>query len=250
MGMEIMIVLIFLVGLVIEVGVLKLVARWLKFSQLTFLYALLLVIASSLGLAAGELIFGLGGYLPEAVVTIFAVVISYALFHWLLLRRYGSKWKETLKLYAINTIAVVILSLIIVLPVRLFLIEPFYVKGQAMVPTYEDGSYLLIDKFSKDYQRGDVVVFRYPLDKSKYFVKRIIGLPGESIKIIDGQVFINNEALDETDIIKSTSDEYEALLSEKEYYLLGDNRPASLDSRMFGPVTENDIMGAVFYQVN
>src|SRR3989338_3890002 len=86
---------------------------------------------------------------------------------------------------------VVVISLAIIIPVRYFLIKPFYVKGASMEPNFHDYEYLIIDELTYRFnepQRGDVVVFRYPLDRGQFFIKRVVGLPGETITIGNGQV--------------------------------------------------------------
>src|SRR3990167_6014570 len=101
-------------------------------------------------------------------------------------------------------IKVVVISLAIIVPVRYFLIKPFYVKGASMEPNFYDHEYLIIDEFSyrfADPDRGDSVVFRYPFDRSQYFIKRIIGLPGEKIKVSGGEVLVFNSATAEYEVL-------------------------------------------------
>jgi signal peptidase I len=152
---------------------------------------------------------------------------------------------------------VVVISLAIIIPVRYFLIQPFYVKGASMEPNFHDHEYLIIDEVSYrfgDPQRGDIVVFRYPNDPRQYFIKRIVGLSGERIKISDGQITIFNDEnpegmnLDETSYLGPifTSGDKDIQIGSDEFFLLGDNRGASLDSRSFGPVSDNFIVGRVW----
>src|SRR3989344_8898539 len=85
-----------------------------------------------------------------------------------------------------ETIKVVVISLAIILPIRYYLVQPFFVKGASMEPSFEDGDYLLINEISYRFsapERGDVIVFRYPKDRSQFFIKRIVGLPGETVEI-------------------------------------------------------------------
>jgi len=149
---------------------------------------------------------------------------------------------------------VVVISLAIIIPVRYFLIKPFYVKGASMEPNFYDHEYLIIDEITyrfSDPERGDTVVFRYPFDVSQHFIKRVIGLPGENIKISEGKIHIFNnsssefEQLDEAYLLPAmkTLGEIEITLGPDEYFLLGDNRIASLDSRAFGPVKREYIVG-------
>ena len=149
---------------------------------------------------------------------------------------------------------VVVISLAIIVPVRYFLIKPFYVKGASMEPNFYDHEYLIIDEITYRFsapERGDSVVFRFPLDPGQYFIKRIIGLPNEKIKIADGKIYILNQAKPEGEVLNEdyllpamkTLGEVEVQLGADEYYLLGDNRTASLDSRIFGPVKRQFIVG-------
>jgi len=150
---------------------------------------------------------------------------------------------------------IVIIALAIIIPIRYFLIQPFFVKGASMDPNFLDGDYLIIDEISYRFnepQRGDVVVFHYPLDRSQFFIKRIIGLPGETVKIEDGKIFIYSEdtsdekvVLDESEYLENayTSGNLEISLRDNEYFVLGDNRSASSDSRKWGGVNKDYIIG-------
>ena len=150
---------------------------------------------------------------------------------------------------------IVIISLAIIIPIRYFLIQPFFVKGASMEPSYLDGDYLIIDEISYRFEkpeRGDVVIFRYPLDSSQFFIKRIIGLPGETVEIKDGKVFIYNQevpdkkiTLDESAYLDDvyTQGNLEITLKADEYFVLGDNRRASSDSRKWGAVPRKNILG-------
>ncbi len=157
-------------------------------------------------------------------------------------------------------IKIVIISLLIILPIRYFIIQPFYVKGASMEPTFHDHEYLIIDEISyrfNDPQRGEVIVFRYPDNPQEYFIKRVIGLPGEKIEIINGDIFIYNidnpegfkleEATYLADNIKTyNTNEAPVELGASEYFVLGDNRYASKDSRTFGALNKSFITGRVF----
>lgn len=157
----------------------------------------------------------------------------------------------------LELIQVIVISAAIVIPLRTFLVQPFYVKGQSMEPNFYDHEYLFVDKLTYRRQtpaRGDVVVIRYPLDPSEFFIKRVIGLPGETIEVSNGKVRIYNKEhengflLDEHTYLDQ---DYTPLtdtktLKDDEYYLMGDNRAASLDSRSFGPVKRSFIVGRVW----
>jgi signal peptidase I len=156
--------------------------------------------------------------------------------------------------YILEIVKVALISLAIVIPVRYFLIQPFYVKGASMEPNFLDYEYLIIDEISYRFnepERGDIVVFKYPQDKGQYFIKRIVGLPNETVEIKDGKVIIynvdnssgavlNEDYLDEN--VKTFGDRTVAL-GPDQYYILGDNRLASFDSRSFGPIERRHIVG-------
>lgn len=157
----------------------------------------------------------------------------------------------------LEMIQVLAVSLAIIIPVRWFLIQPFYVQGASMEPNFFDHEYLIIDELSyrlDDPRRGDVVVFHYPNDPKQFFIKRVIGLPSETVEISDGKVRIYNEAhpngilLDESVYLDQdfTAATQTVTLKADQYYLLGDNRSSSLDSRFFGPVDRSHIVGRVW----
>lgn len=161
------------------------------------------------------------------------------------------KWQAVSEFFW-EMIRVAIISLAIILPVRYFLIQPFYVKGASMEPNFHDHEYLIIDEISyrfNDPQRGDIVVFKYPKDPKQYFIKRVIGLPGEKIKIQDNSVYIDGTKLSEsylpsvTETILPLRGYGDVELANDEYFLLGDNRGQSLDSRIFGPVKRDFVVG-------
>ena len=138
----------------------------------------------------------------------------------------------------------------IIIPIRYFLVQPFFVRGASMEPTFEDGEYLLIDQLSyrfREPRRGEVIVFRFPQDESQYFIKRIIGLPGDLLKMQDGLVYVNGEPIDEPYVQELcrtvTCRDREWQLGEDEFFVLGDNRNASQDSHDFGPINREQIVG-------
>jgi len=123
-----------------------------------------------------------------------------------------------------------IVSILIIAPIRLWIAQPFIVNGASMEPTFKNGDYLIVDEFSyhlRAPRKGEVIIFRYPLDKSKFFIKRVIGLPGEALEI-DGRKII---------------------LGEDEYFVVGDNSIASSDSRRWGPVPKELVIGRAFVRL-
>jgi len=155
-------------------------------------------------------------------------------------------------------VKVVIISLAIIIPIRYYLIQPFFVKGASMQPSFDNGQYLVINEIGyrfDDPERGDVVVFKYPLDPSQYYIKRVVGLPGEKIEIKDDLIFIYNSnspegmKLDESSYLpegRITRGGINIQLNDEEYFVLGDNRSASSDSRKWGPLPKNNIIGRVW----
>ena len=148
---------------------------------------------------------------------------------------------------------IVVIALLIVVPIRYFLFQPFFVRGQSMEPNFEDGNYLIVDELSfrlRDPQRGEVIVFKYPYDPSQRYIKRIIGLPGETVEIEGGKIFVSGEILDESNYLSEEvfTPNYsftKITLGENEYFVLGDNRFHSSDSRLWGLLPEDDIIGRV-----
>ncbi len=162
--------------------------------------------------------------------------------------------KKTL-LFFWEVAKIVILALVIVVPIRYFVFQPFIVKGLSMEPNFHDGDYLIIDEFTYHFRapvRGEAVVFKYPQDPSQRFIKRIIGLPQEKIELKAGKVVITDkfgesQVLDESGYLSGLGwpEGKEFLLGENEYFVLGDNRAHSFDSRKWGPLKEKDIIGRV-----
>lgn len=151
---------------------------------------------------------------------------------------------------------IIIISLAIIIPIRVFLVQPFFVRGASMEPNFKDGQYLIIDELSYRFsepQRGDVVVFRYPQDPSQYYIKRIVGLPEEKLEIKDNEIFVYSDEnpggilLNESEYLSrggaTTSGTLKILLDEDEYFVLGDNRIHSSDSRRWGPLPRKYIVG-------
>ncbi len=144
--------------------------------------------------------------------------------------------------------------------IRTFLVQPFLVSGQSMAPNFSSGDYLLVDQVTyrlREPQRGEVVVFKYPKDESTYFIKRIIGLPGDRVEIKGGKISVYNSgrpngfALNETYLPEGvatalrTGEQADFTLNPGEYLVLGDNRQFSFDSRDWGVLPDKDVIGLV-----
>ncbi len=152
-----------------------------------------------------------------------------------------------------------LLALIIVLPVRLFIAQPFIVSGASMEHTFSTGEYLIVDQLTYHFEepkRGDVIIFRYPKDPSKFFIKRIIAVPGDTIDINGSTVTLTNaEHPDGVTLAESyildmkPGTTVTETLEEGEYFVMGDNRNASSDSRAWGVLQRDKIVGRAFLRL-
>ena len=159
-------------------------------------------------------------------------------------------------MFLLEIVQIAALALAIILPVRYFLVQPFVVAGVSMEPNFADGEYLIIDELTfhfREPERGEIVVFHPPSSAEKqFYIKRVIGLPGEKVEVNEGKITIYNEAnpngfeLNEAYIEDYTPGRDSETLGEGEYYLMGDNRDASFDSRAFGPVPRANFIGRVW----
>ncbi len=143
----------------------------------------------------------------------------------------------------------------IIIPFRMFIAQPYLVDGSSMDPTFKNGEYLIVDEISYRFEepkRGDVIIFRYPLDPRQFFIKRIIGLPGETIQLSpNGTTVVNAEhpegiKIEEPYVVFNKTDTLNFTLKDGQYFAMGDNRTASADSRLWGPVPRKNIVGKPF----
>ncbi|MCX6790493.1 MAG: signal peptidase I [Candidatus Kaiserbacteria bacterium] len=145
------------------------------------------------------------------------------------------------------------LIVVVVIPIRVFIVSPFVVDGESMHPTFENLDYLIVDEAVYAFKapaRGDVIVFRYPGNPSVFYIKRIIGLPGETVSISKGVINITANGssfpLSEPYIVNEDATYTKNVsLNEGEYFVMGDNRPNSSDSRVWGPLPRKNIVGRV-----
>lgn len=152
----------------------------------------------------------------------------------------------------IDILKFVLITAAIVLPIRLFIAQPFLVSGPSMQPLFNDRDYLIVDEISYRFEepkRGEVIVFKFP-EENKYLIKRIVGLPGETITLSGKEITITNTEnpsglkLDESYITDKTDEPSKTItLDKNHYYVLGDNRPVSYDSRYWGPLEAKNIVG-------
>ena len=156
----------------------------------------------------------------------------------------------------IEIIEIAAIAIIAVILIRNFLVQPFLVNGASMEPNFSNNDYLLVDELSyllRSPERGEVVVFRYPGDRTIFYIKRIIALPGEKIKLNNDTIVIFNDEYPEGDTLDEaylslglvTHGDSEIILGENEYFVLGDNRSQSFDSRSWGPLPKENLIGLV-----
>lgn len=168
-----------------------------------------------------------------------------------------------------ETVKVVLISLIIIIPVRYYLIQPFFVSGSSMVPNFHDKEYILVDKWTYALgspERGDVIIFKAPNNPKEYYIKRIIGLPGETVLVpgdntvkIFNTRYPNGFTLNETSYLPASNHTYclmptswcgsKVTLGADEYFVLGDNREHSSDGRAFGPVQRSAFAGMAWLRL-
>lgn len=146
----------------------------------------------------------------------------------------------------------------VVIPFRMYVAQPYLVDGSSMDPTFKNGEYLIVDEISYRFEepkRGDVIVFRFPLDPKQFFIKRIIGLPGETIELSSQGIKIINkenpegEKLNEPYVVFDKKDTLIYKLKNDQYFAMGDNRVASADSRIWGPVPRENIVGKPIFSL-
>ena len=151
-----------------------------------------------------------------------------------------------------------IIALLIVIPIRMFIAQPFVVSGDSMYPTFHDGEYLIVDEISYNLgnpSRGDVVIFHYPKDPKRFFIKRIIGMPNEQIEMNNGQIIIKNKEnpngfiLSEPYISEDWSTTGTYTTGEGEYFVMGDNRNRSSDSRFWGMLPDDLLVGRAYLRL-
>jgi len=151
-----------------------------------------------------------------------------------------------------------VLALLIVVPIRIYIAQPYIVSGDSMIPTFSNGEYLIVDQLSYRFEkpeRGDIIIFRFPQNPKKFFIKRIVGLPSESLEMRSGALIIINDAhprgigLKEPYLTRQYNDTLTQTLQDDEYFVMGDNRSASLDSRIWGPLSEDLIVGRAFVRL-
>jgi signal peptidase I len=173
--------------------------------------------------------------------------------------KFNSLWHKVTYVF-LDMVQTVVMALAVFVVVYLFLFQPNQVKGHSMVPTLEDGEYLLTDKLTYRWvrkpEKGDIVVFKAPENEDYDFIKRIIALPGDTLEVRSGVVTVNGEVLDESYLSPLLKTNGGAFLKEGHVYtvpeggylVMGDNRKFSSDSREWGPVPEGYLIGRAWFR--
>ncbi len=151
----------------------------------------------------------------------------------------------------------IVIAGLIIIPFRIFIAQPFIVNGASMNPTFETNQYLIVDQLTYRTQepiRGDVIIFRFPLNPKDFYIKRVIGLPTETVTIEGSKVYIQKEGeekiqLDEPYIEFEANNNISVTLGEDEYFVMGDNRPNSSDSRHWGVLPKEFIVGRAYMRL-
>ena len=165
-----------------------------------------------------------------------------------------------LRVFIGELLETVLISLLIIVPVRYFIIQPFFVKGQSMEQNFHDNDYLIVDEMSyrlRAPERGEVVVLKSEVLQNQFLIKRIVGLPGDTVQIQNGRVTISNPqnpkgfVLDEPYLASGevTDGNEKLTLGQDQYFVMGDNRRFSYDSRKWGTLTKSDIVGKVWIRL-
>lgn len=155
----------------------------------------------------------------------------------------------TVKSFVLETLQTIILALILY-----FLIDTFVARVRvdniSMEPTLQPGEFLLVDRAVfrlDDLKTGDIVVFHYPLNPEEDYIKRVIGVPGDHVKVVQGEVFVNDTRLEEPYLLSVTAYEGDWVIPEDSFFVLGDNRNQSFDSHSWGFVPRENLIGRAFF---
>ncbi|MBI4239558.1 signal peptidase I [Candidatus Uhrbacteria bacterium] len=194
---------------------------------------------------------------PEVVLGLLGIFYNVGLFIVIIRQQLPITFMKALGIYVISGIFSLVLVFFAVFITRLFVVQSFFVKGTSMNPTYQENDYLLINKIDHNYQRGDVVVYRQPVDEKKYLVHRLIGLPGERIVIKDKQITVYAKDKPDGFVLQETGYQtfplrdvaVDTTLKSDEYFVLGDNRPSAMDSTVVGPIARDRIVGKVGFKL-
>lgn len=250
-------VAVLLVELLLNSGILFLLSKLFKIPSASFKKSIVIFLASSLTttliVTIATILNVESSILPVEVVLVIAYIAGLTIFCFLLRKLYNTKLLKGLLLYIVFTLLAGVISFGTLQMARTHLpVQMFIIEGNAMLPTYQNGSLVLLSSTNDEIARTDVVI--YSLQDPTYFrVGRVIGLPGERVEVIGEDIHINGKPLDESAYWGAEAVTYMdgfVVLKENEYFILGDNRGNSSDSRVIGPIKKEQIVGAIFYTLD
>lgn len=251
----IFVLLSFVLGLLFNALILNWVAKKFKVQNTTYKNAVKISLLEWLATILIGVIIGI--IWTNLIGNIITWALGFIVFNLLCKKVYSTKIKQNISIYLVMSLVVAVISLIIILPVRTFVVQPFYVAGSAMSPVLNNNDYVIIKMFDKNYERGDIIVHEDLKGSRALFLKRIVGLPNEKIQIKDGLVYIYNNSfpsgqiIDEPYLFSGTEtlsfNENVITLEDSQYYVLGDNRENSKDSRSYGAVNKEFIIGKYWF---
>ena len=205
-------------------------------------------------------LFSIAFHIENILINLSFTILSFAIAIWVIKKRFDTNILRALGIYLTSIIFTIIISVVIALSIRTFVVQAFKIPSGAMLETIQIGDHLLVNKLIykfKPPERGDIIVFKYPVDPNKDFIKRIVGVGGDSIEIKDKEVYINNMLIEERYVIHGDSRMLSSDISPRDnfgpvtipnnsYFVMGDNRDNSLDSRFWGFVDSKYIKGKAF----
>jgi len=234
--------LIAIVSFFLSVYILYGLSKLFKLVGVTYKKTLIAMVLSAIASVIASIIFGIIGL--GFIGSILSLVVNYFVFAYFYKKYYQSSWARSLGIFASNIGVGILIALFVAVPIRVFLFEPFVISGQSMSPHINSGSYLVVEKYDKNFKRDDVMVFTMASSTTK-LVKRVIGLPTETVVIKDGQILINGSVLNDPFISTPVNGSTNLTLGTNQYFVLGDNLSSSVDSRTIGPVNSENVVGKV-----
>lgn len=220
------------------------ISKLFKVTNATYVKSLWIGFVSAIVTSICNFVFTLIGL--DIVGYIISLIAGFLVLYYFYKKHYEVSIGKSIGIYITNIVIATIIALAIVLPIRLFVSEPFVVSGDSMSPHLNKGDYIFIDKTDKTYRRDDIIVYQFQSKTSQsYLIKRIIGLPTEKIEIKDGALYINGAINKDAYISTPILGTADITLQSDEYFVLGDNNAQSMDSRTNGPVKTNQIIGKV-----
>lgn len=244
-----LVIFLVILMIIIESIVLLLVFKIFKINKANFIDSLKISVV--LSIIAIPLAY-LQNEFDILLISILNLMLTLVIFRLLCKKYFQINVFRSMLIYTVFVIIFLIIGLILSFSLSNYIYQPFIVSGSAMEPTISDQKYLLINKIDKNYKRGDIIVFVAPDNENANYIKRIIALPNEKIEIKNNQVLVNGSIVEESYILGKTlvdsseSAVYSETLGENQYFVMGDNRENSLDSRMFGLLDKEKIIGKIF----